>query len=112
MDKGEYWGELIHDLNGSYELNLSEQLSAEELEALLAVKLNTLIRDDFNALLRLLYRIDINEARLRRLLQEKSGEDAGMIIARLIIERQRQKIETRRQYPRDRLKGESDWEDV
>jgi hypothetical protein len=110
MDNGEHWGELIHDLNGSYDLDLSERLSAEELEALLAVKLNTLIRDDFNALLQLLYRIDINETRLRRLLQEKSGEDAGKIIAQLIIERQWQKIQTRRQYkPTDRGSEEEKW---
>jgi hypothetical protein len=98
MDKGENWDELIHDLNGSYELDLAERLTSAELEAQLAAKLNVLIRDNFNALLQLLYRIDINEARLRRLLTEEPGEDAGRIIARLIIERQRQKIETRRQF--------------
>jgi hypothetical protein len=106
----ENWGELILDLNRAYDLELAEQLSAEELEALLAERLNGLIRDDFNTLLQLLYRIDINEARLRQLLQEKSGEDAGKIIARMIIERQWQKIQTRRQYkPTDSGPEEEKW---
>ena len=80
--------ELIRDLNRSYELQFAEYLTAEELESLLAEKLNTLIRNDFSTLVQLLYRIDINEARLRALLAENEGEDAGRIMARLIIERQ------------------------
>ena len=40
--------------------------------------------------------IDVDEARLKKLLKDNAGEDAGMIIARLIIERQLQKIVTRR----------------
>lgn len=107
MDNPANWGELIKDLNDGYELALSEYLSAEQAEQLLAEKLNTLIRTDFNALVQLLYRIDVSESRLRNLLNEKQLNadekqlDAGTIIARLVIERQLQKIETRRLYPRD-----------
>jgi len=49
-------------------------------------------------LVQLLYRIDVEEPRLRYLLQQHKGEDAGRIIARLIIDRLLKKIETRRQY--------------
>jgi hypothetical protein len=91
-------GEMIKELNRTWELDLAEDLRAAELEILLAEKLNSLIQSDFNALVRLLYRIDINEARLRDLLKENAQEDAGKIIARLIIERQWQKILSRRQY--------------
>jgi hypothetical protein len=55
-----------------------------------------LILSDFNALIGILYRIDVNEARLKELLKIKAGEDAGKIMARLIIERQWQKIQTRK----------------
>ena len=98
--------ELIKDLNRSYELQLADHLSLDQLEALLAEKINALIRGDFGALLQLLYRVDVSEAKLRELLrgaeagqgQENTGEDAGKIIARLIMERQWQKIETRRRF--------------
>jgi len=103
---------LLQDLNQVYGLKLAENSTAEQMEEYLAEKLNQLIRTDFSALVQLLYRIDINENRLRQLLQVNTGEDAGKIIARLIIERQWQKIQTRRQYSsRKTSTGEQEWED-
>ena len=67
-------------------------------EGELADKINALIQQDFGALVQLLYRIDVSEDKLRRMLADNSGEDAGRLIARLIMERQRQKLESRRQY--------------
>jgi hypothetical protein len=96
--------ELIQDLNRAYGLELglklTPQLDAGELEALLAEKLNALLRDDFSALVQLLYRVDVSESKLREMLRTNSGEDAGRIMARLVMERQWQKIETRRRYSR------------
>jgi hypothetical protein len=90
--------ECIRDLNRSYGWDLAENLSLEEALVLLEERLNTLIRDDFSGLVQLLYRIDIDESQLRKLLHLNKGKDAGKIIARLILERQYQKILTRRQY--------------
>ena len=78
----------------------------------LAEKVNALIEGNFDQLLQLLYRIDINEYRLRRLLLENEGEDAGKIIARLIVQRQWEKIESRRKYRQDTdagADGEERW---
>jgi len=50
-----------------------------------------MIERDFSGLLNLLYRLDINENKLRKLLEDIPTEDAGRIIAALIIERQLQK---------------------
>jgi hypothetical protein len=92
---------------------MAEHLTAGQLEALLADKLNILIRDDFNGLVGLLYRIDINEGRLRELLRLNKGTDAGKIIARLIIDRQLQKIESRKTFgknnPEENDCGEEKW---
>ena len=99
MQTPEHRKELIRELNRHSGLELAESLSADELETVLADRVNALIRTDFSGLVQLLYRIDINESRLRELLRVNAdGEDAGRIIARLIMERQGQKIETRRQY--------------
>ena len=103
---------LIQDLNRSYGLALAESLSATQMEALLAEKLNDMIRADFSGLVQLLYRIDVNESRLRQLLQTNTGEDAGKLIARLIIERQWQKIQTRRLYSDGKQEGQQEWKDV
>jgi len=101
---------LIKDLNRYGGLDLAEQTPGDRLESLLAEKLNALIRSDFNALVQLLYKVDVNETRLRALLKTEANEDAGLLIARLILERQQQKILTRRQFQTgDPAPGEERW---
>ena len=102
---------LIEDLNRVYGWELAPVKAEESLEAALAEKINVLIQRDFDKLLQLLYRIDINEQRLRRLLLENEGEDAGKIIARLIMERQWEKMESRRQFRQDKTTDEHDGEE-
>ena len=99
---------LLQDLNTNYELELRDVPTLEELEQLLAERVNTMIQRDFGSLVQLLYRVDVSENRLRGLLQENAGEDAGRVVARLILERQWQKIETRRQYRRDAGGGDEE----
>lgn len=92
---------LIQDLNRCQGWEITEGLTIQQLEGWLAERLNEWIRWDFNALVSFLYRMDISESRLRQLLKEKQGEDAGMIIARMVLERQWQKIESRRRHRPD-----------
>ena len=99
---------LLSDLNVSYGLDLQEAPTMDALEAMLAERVNAMINRDFSALVQLLYRIDINESRLRVLLQENQGSDAARLIARMILERQWQKILTRREYSRRDMPGEEE----
>ena len=57
----------------------------------LAIEINVHILHDFNRLISILYRIDINEVELKKMLQQYSQVDAGFIIAQLIIDRQMEK---------------------
>lgn len=104
------------------ESNSSFQLAAKAMEVVLtgsdsshwinqlAEKINDLLIHDFNKLISLLYRVDINEAKLKNLLKKNPGEDAGKIIAELIIERQLQKIKSRKQIkPRDENSDDEKW---
>lgn len=77
----------------------------------LLVLLNDLINQDFSILLQLLYRIDINEKKIRLLLEKNPTEDSASIIADLIIERQLQKIESRKLFKenQDPDCGEERW---
>ena len=63
----------------------------------LADYINQLILVNFERLVQLLYRIDVSEAKLKYLLKENPNEDAGRIIALLIIERQIQKIKFKKE---------------
>jgi hypothetical protein len=91
---------LLYDLNTAYGLDLQETPTMDALEALLAEKINDMINKDFNTLVQLLYRIDVNEAKLRLVLRDNQASNSGRLIARLILERQWQKILTRREYGR------------
>ena len=66
------------------------------------------ICNNFNKLISLLYRLDINESKLKQLLADSPGEDAGMIIAELIIERQLQKIKSRNENNSNNIIPEDD----
>jgi hypothetical protein len=67
------------------EMNLLalEKLSTLELETLI----NDLIKEDFSKLVQLLYRIDVSEAKLKNVLKEHPNEDAGKLMAKIVIER-------------------------
>ena len=61
----------------------------------LATLINELLNHDFQKLVAILYRVDVDEIKLRYLLAKHPDTDAGVIIADLLIERQQQKINTR-----------------
>ena len=90
--------ELVRLLNKELATDLADKLSYTEIHAQLSDRMNQLIKSDFEKLVSLLYRIDVSEQKLKSLLQQFPGEDAGNIIASLILERQEQKLKTRKQF--------------
>ena len=90
--------ELTNGLNKDLAIALPDKISYEELQKLLSDHINHLIKNDFEKLVGYLYRIDVNEQKLKDLLHQYSDEDAGKIISQLIIERQEQKIRSRQQF--------------
>ena len=77
-------------------LELYDQLNERELQLRVQEKVNELIEHDFGKLVNILYRVDVSEQKLKQLLQSNAGQDAAAIIAALIIERQMEKIKSRR----------------
>lgn len=93
--------DLIPNINQSLEISLPASISLEELKEQLTQYINHLINTDFEKLVYYLYRIDVNEQRMRDLLNKTAGENAAALIAELIIERQQQKIESRNSFAAD-----------
>jgi uncharacterized protein YwgA len=87
---------LVSDINQTLEISLPDSISLEELKQKLTVHINHLINTDFEKLVYYLYRIDVDEKKMRALLEKKKGENAAGLIADLIIERQLQKTESRK----------------
>ena len=90
--------DLILLLNKELAIELIDKGSYERIHAQLAEYINGLIKNDFEKLVTCLYRIDVHEQKLKTLLQENPMEDAGNLIASLIIERQLQKIASRESF--------------
>ena len=81
-----------------------ENYSNQDLESKLAIYINELIDKDFNKLVNLLYRIDISEKKLKIALQnEDKTISSGKTIAKLIIERQLQKLEFRKKFSKKKI---------
>ena len=90
--------DLVPEINQSLEISLPDSISLEELKEKLVLHINYLINHDFEKLVFYLYRIDVNESRMKYLLDQKEGENAAELIADLIIERQLEKIKSRQQF--------------
>ena len=106
MDK-----QLIENIRKDMAIALPDKISFVELEELLTIYANQLIQKDFQKLVTLLYRIDVSEAKLKYLLQLQRDENAGNIIAKLIIERQIEKMKSRQQFSKqnDDISEEEKW---
>ncbi|HRF27210.1 MAG TPA: hypothetical protein PKW54_07705 [Ferruginibacter sp.] len=81
-------------LQARSEVELRDQQLFDEL----ATYVNGLIQTDFEQLVRILYRMDVSEPKLKQLLKEHPEDDAGKLIASMMIERQVQKIQTRKMF--------------
>ncbi|HLX92886.1 MAG TPA: hypothetical protein VKR32_14470 [Puia sp.] len=91
MNKDE---QLAASLKKDLEIDTGSSTDPHELEKILAARINTLIDGGFERLVQILYRIDVDEKKVKKILQDNPGEDAGSLIASLIIQRQREKIRT------------------
>ena len=61
----------------------------------LVALINHLINNDFNTLVQLLYKVDVDEKGLQKTLHQNKNKDAAVLITELLIERERQKKEHR-----------------
>ena len=88
-------------MSATDELILQDQDRFEELSAYI----NELILHDFERLVSLLYRIDVDEKKLQLLLAKLPKNNAADTIATLIIERQLQKIKSRKAFGKEETGG-------
>lgn len=93
--------DLIPEINRSLDLQFTASLSYNELHKKLSAEINHLINNNFEKLVFYLYRIDVDENKMRFILDQNEGENAADLIADLIIERQLQKIESRKKFRND-----------
>ncbi len=86
--------EKLFDVN----INIHQQNSIEELINYLSIEINSLINNNFEKLVSILYRMDVSEQKIKQLLEKNDTENAGIVIARLVVEREQQRIKTKKDF--------------
>ncbi len=89
-------------LKDDWDLQLPDTLSEETILRLLAERIVVILERGAETFFQLMYRLDISEKKLNAVLQE---DDVPLKIARLIYDRQLQKIKSRHE---NRMKTSSD----
>src|SRR5688500_15250107 len=79
-------------------ISLPATLTREDLEKVLAEKLEILVERDFQQFVLLLYQVDVPEKKVKEILATQHYPDVYRSVARLIIDRQAQKIKSREIY--------------
>lgn len=85
-----------------------ETTAWEQLRKLVAEKVLYLMENDVEQFKYVLYRLDVNELKVKTVLAESPYGEAANGIAELILKREMEKAQTRQQYS----SGAGDWLDV
>ena len=80
--------------------NSFEETGNDKLRNQLIVLINELINKDFTGLVQLLYRVDINESKLKQALENLPEADTAPVIADFIIRRQWEKMQSKKNFRR------------
>jgi hypothetical protein len=85
-----------------------ESLSEEQLLEMLSDEVALMIETRLDFLLGLMYRLDIDERKIEKVLSFGNEEPANVGLARLILERQKQRIWSKKTFKADKIE---DWDD-
>ena len=80
------------------DFDIPDQLNEEQLRNALVKTFEYLVDDDFPKLLQILYKADVDQYKLKELLENTEGKCSAEIIADAYIERQKAKVETWKKY--------------
>jgi len=83
--------------------------SEEELLSLLANRIAEMLEKQPEYLMSLLYRLDVLEEKIHPVMRHDAPEPANWGLARLVLERQKQRAETKRTVKPEPLEGMDDW---
>lgn len=81
----------------------SEQITEEELLRVLSNRIAYMIEYQLEFLLSLMYRLDVSEQKVSDALSPGASEPANIGLARLVIERQKQRAFTKQFYKQEKL---------
>ena len=89
------------------ELDIPATLTEEDLIALLAKQVDWMLENRTEYIFSLLYRLDVSEEQVNKALRPDAPEPGHVGVARLILERQKKRWETKKTYKPPSIEG---WE--
>ena len=87
---------------------VEKELSEEELFNMLADQVAYWIEHKLEFLLSLMYRLDIDEAKVNYALSPQAEDPANIGIAKLVLDRQKRRVQSKIDYKQNRIEG---WDD-
>ncbi len=101
--------QMIRTVGSVFEMEQSD-FKLEEFEKRLRIRIEELLQKDFARLVNILYRLDVDEEKLKTQLNNRPATDAAELISELIIERQLEKLQTRwQQNAEENIPDEEKW---
>lgn len=98
-------------VGSSFELGeASHSLDEATLIQLLATRIAEMLERQPEQLMSLLYRLDVLEEKIWPVMRPDAPEPANIGLARLVVERQKQRISTKRSVKTEPLEGLDGWE--
>lgn len=98
-------------VNGSFDLPVSKtSVNEEELIHVLSERIAEMLERQPEQLMSLLYRLDVLEEKIHPVMRPNAPEPANIGLARLVVERQRQRIATKLSIKPKPLEGLDGWE--
>lgn len=82
----------------------------EALLNMLAARIGHMLETEPEYLMSLLYRLDVLESKIRPVMHPGAVEPANVGLARLVLERQKQRVETKKNVKTKPIEGMDDWE--
>lgn len=98
--------ELSHTISNDLDIIIPSELSDEEMIDIISVRVEQLLRADPDLLMSYLYRLDVLEKNIKASLNV-SKDPVHVTFAKLIWDRQKERILTKQKYKQDPIEG---WE--
>ncbi|NND05770.1 MAG: hypothetical protein HKN87_05275 [Saprospiraceae bacterium] len=95
-------------INSEFGLNLEDQPPDEELIKVLSDRIAYLLMHEMESFMTLMYRMDVSEKKVAAALSPTNQEAPNVALAKLIIQRQLDRMQTKSKYKQTPLK---DWMD-
>jgi hypothetical protein len=92
---------------GDAQSNIQPTMTEGELLVLLSERVQWYLDHDKDLLLSYLYRLDISEKQIDEVLMPGHPDTAAMAMAKLILHRQKERVESKKKYKVDPIEG---WE--